>query len=145
MTSKTNNELEILTKALGDLSKWRRTGLCLRSKVRGDERVRVWLETWKNSPFKLNQFENLPNTRDPCHCSTPIINNHLIIHIETRPLEFVGSTCIGYFPNNFKPCKECFRENTCKTTRCRECRRYCQHHNLYHDDNSVHEPKLSLP
>lgn len=133
---------QLLMDFLGNFDDWIYTGWMI-SNADGatDGDTEVWESEWKNPIYPRASFDKqaLPETRNRCPCTTPIMWNCLIRNVHTGRLEFVGSTCMQHFNMNKRRCKQCLCVNRCKTAHCKDCRRKCHIHDQYHDDNAVHE------
>ena len=104
---------------------------------------------WMNEIMPLPSFERLPTPEFVCPCSTEILNHYLIQHIVKKTLHLVGCECIKRFGDLRRKCVACLKPNRCHTVYCKDCRRKCQIHDVYHDDNAVHThrpppPKISV-
>lgn len=125
-----------LQKYLGDFNDYVYTGICFNGEMECEN-------DWEYQPYKLKELTelcNLPEIEYVCPCGTRIDIHCLLLNIKTNKLVFVGRKCIEHFDGHYKPCIDCHKRNTCRTKRCKDCRKLCDLHNKYHDDNEVHQP-----
>jgi hypothetical protein len=138
-------KMELLMKYLGNLDEYIFTGWMFNNDFTNTSNIKGWSCKWKNPIYSLESIglKNIPTLLSKCHCATPIKWNCLIKHIPTGRLEFVGSTCMNYFRANKRRCIDCHEVNRYQTSRCVNCRKYCDIHKVFHDDNVKHIEKTT--
>jgi uncharacterized protein (DUF3820 family) len=132
-----------LEEFLGPLEEYYFTGWMFPNSEDDTSDEKKWVSRWKNVIYPLSGFSNeFPTLIRACHCSTPIIWNCLVKHKVSGRVEFVGSICADQFKMLARTCIQCHAVNRCKTSRCASCRKYCDQHKTYHDDNSSHQEEV---